>query len=229
MNSFIRNEQLLGKEIVEEIKNKKVVVLGLGGVGGICLEELVRLGFQNLTIVDFDSIEESNLNRQIIATKSNIGKSKCAAFSDRIFDINKDCKLTIYDEKITEENISNIITKDTDYIVDCIDDIKAKLAVYKYALENKIKIISSMGMANKIDPSRVKIDKLSNTTGDKLAKKIRTLCKENKINTDKIKAVYSDEPAYTKIEKDLPSIVLVPTTAGVYLAYYILKEILKNK
>jgi len=223
-NIFNRNISLLGKDKVDLISKQNILIIGLGGVGGYATESLVRLGYSNLTILDYDRIDETNINRQIIALNSNINKLKTEEFKKRILDINPKCNLKIINQKLDSDLAHTLITSEYDYVVDCIDDVMAKIAIYQICLERNINLISSMGMANKINPQLVKIDKLSKTEGDKLAKKIRSICKDEHINIDKIKVVYSSEPGYSEIKEHLPSIVLVPASAGLNIAYFILKE-----
>ena len=173
-----RTSIVIGKENVEKLKNSKIAVLGVGGVGGYVVEMLARLGVENLTIVDFDTISVSNLNRQIIALNSNINLFKVDCFKQRLTDINPNIKVEAINQKICKENIDEILNKNFDYVIDAIDDIPAKVFVAKYCFENNIKIVSSMGTGNRYKMPVFEVCDISKTSYDKLAKEF---LKKNKI------------------------------------------------
>lgn len=227
-NIFTRNISLLGQENFEQIQNKKVAVIGLGGVGGYAVEALIRLGVQDIVICDKDTVDITNVNRQIIATNSSVGEKKTSAFLGRILSINPNCKVTEYYEFLDESNVDKIISG-CDFVVDAIDSLESKIVIYKACINKGIEFVSSMGMANKIDPSKVKILRLDKTENDKLAKKIRLMCRNQEIDLKKVNVVFSDELPFSVFKEHLPSIVLVPATAGIQCASCFLKTIINKK
>ena len=234
-NMFLqRTELLIGSNNIEKLKNSNVIVFGLGGVGGATVEALVRAGIGNLSIVDFDTVDKTNLNRQIITTQSVIGKPKVEVAKDRILSINPDINLTIYNEKFLKENI-NLFFKDKkyDYIVDAIDLVTPKLDLIEFATNSKIPIISCMGTGNKINPAQFKVADIKKTSVCPLAKIIRKELKKRRIN--KLKVVYSDETPRKPLNldggreknKNVGSISFVPPVAGMLLASEVIKDICK--
>ena len=217
---------LIGKDKHNLIINKSILIVGIGGVGGYTLESLVRMGIKNITIADYDLIDSSNLNRQIITNTNNIGLKKADEASIRYKSINPDINLTTIDEKLTIENFHNLVNKNYDYIVDACDDIPIKIQLIKYALNNNIKIISSCGTAKRIDASKLKITTLDKTEYDPLAKKLRSNLRKEKISL-KIPVVSSNENPI-KCEK-LGSVSYVPAVAGLLITNYIINDILSIK
>lgn len=217
---FERLIALIGKDRFKKLEKAKILVVGLGGVGGYALEALVRSGIKNITIVDGDIIEESNLNRQIISNNKNIGLSKCEAAAQRALEINKNVNINIIYKFINEDNFNDLLINKYDYVIDACDDIKVKLLFMKHA--SKYKLISCMGTANKTDPSKLEITTLDKTNNDPLAKKLRKLVKENKIRT-KFKVVSSSE-VITK-NKTLGTVCYMPGIAGLLCASYVINDI----
>ena len=227
-----RTELLIGSDNIEKLKNSNVIVFGLGGVGGATVEALVRAGIGNLSIVDFDTVDKTNLNRQIITTQSVIGKPKVEVAKDRILSINPNINLTIYNEKFLKENI-DLFFKDKkyDYIVDAIDLVTPKLDLIEFATNSKILIISCMGTGNKINPAKFKVADIKKTSVCPLAKVIRKELKKRGIN--KLKVVYSDETPRKPFNldggrekaKNVGSISFVPPVAGMLLASEVIKDI----
>ena len=227
-----RTELLIGSGNIEKLKNSNVIVFGLGGVGGATVEALVRAGIGNLSIVDFDTVDKTNLNRQIITTQFVIGKPKVEVAKDRILSINPNINLTIYNEKFLKENI-DLFFKDKkyDYIVDAIDLVTPKLDLIEFATNSKIAIISCMGTGNKINPTKFKVADIKKTSVCPLAKVIRKELKKKRIN--KLKVVYSDETPRKPFNldggrektKNVGSISFVPPVAGMLLASEVIKDI----
>lgn len=215
--------KLIGKNNLEKISNTKVLLVGCGGVGGFAFEALIRSGFKNITVIDKDKVDVSNLNRQLIANLKTIGIPKVKAAKEKAENINKDIKINALEMFLDEDNINNL-DKDFDYIIDACDTLKTKLFLIKFAVKNNIKIISSMGMGNRLDASKVKITTLDKTYNDPLAKKLRKLVKEEHINK-KIKVVCSEELPYKKGE--INSIITPPGIAGLLIVNYIINEIIK--
>ena len=214
---------MLGKDKIESFKNKVILVAGIGGVGGTALEALVRSGFDTFILIDFDTVDVSNLNRQILYTFEDIGKLKVEASKKRILSLNSSAKVEVIDTKIISGFFDNV-TEKVDFIVDAIDYVPGKLELYKFALNNNIPFISSLGMGNRLDPSKVKITKLNKTEGDPLARKIRYECKVNGFDLSKINVVFSNEVPLIKSDKP-GSMMMVPSAAGLLIAQYVIENI----
>jgi len=224
---FERLVALIGDEALNKIKSKKIVVLGLGGVGSYALEGIIRSGVENVVIIDADKIDITNLNRQLMTNQKNIGFLKVDILENRIKEINPDCKVTKIAEFITPDNLNLIFDLNPDYIIDCIDTVKTKKYLIKECLKRKVKFIVATGMGNKKDASRIKITDLSKTSYDKIAKELRLFVKKEKIK-GKIPVIFSDEQPITT-EKVISSIVYVPAVAGLLCANYVINDIIKVK
>ena len=220
---FSRLEKLIGKDNIKLLSNKTILVLGIGGVGGYVVESLVRSGIGNIIIVDNDIVDETNINRQIIALDSTIGKKKVDVLEKRIKDINNECKVIKIDEFIKPDNINILFEYNIDYLVDACDHIDTKKALIKECLKRKVKFISSMATAKKTDPSKLKITDIRKTYNDPLAKIIRKYVKDEKINK-KIDVLTSTE--VSKKTEGLGSCMYVPASAGILIASYIIKKII---
>lgn len=218
-----RLESLIGKENLNKLQNIKIAIVGIGGVGGYVLEGLVRSGVMNITLIDGDKIDPTNLNRQIISTSNNIGELKVNEAAKRVLQINRNVIVNKFSIFLTKENIQDIIGNDFDYVIDACDDVDVKIELIKFCYRNDIKIISSMGTAKKLDGTKFKIDTLNNTKYCPLAKKIRKSLSldEQKYTT----VVYSEE-----VKKDinvLGSISYVPAIAGLLICNAIINDIIK--
>ena len=218
---FSRSIGLLGEEKFNLIQDKVIAIFGLGGVGGTALEALARTGFKHFLIVDFDKVDPSNLNRQILYTSKDVGRLKVEAAKERILAINEEADIKAFAVKAQEFNYNQKI----DYIVDAIDDVDGKLFILQQAQERNIPSIMSLGMANRFEPSMVRIAKLNQTNNDPLAKKIRYLVKKNGLNTSNVPVVISSELPQNNIGK-LYSTMMVPSSAGLSIAKYILESII---
>lgn len=219
-----RLELQIGKEKINNIKNKTVLIIGLGGVGGYALESLVRSGVENLIIVDSDIIEETNLNRQLISLYSNIGKYKVDEFEKRIKDINPKAKITKINKFITEKNIDILFNGNIDYIVDTCDTIKTKEQIIRECIKRNIKLISCMGMGRKIDPTKIQITDIRKTSYDPIAKAIRKMVKDEKIKEKIIVISSTEQPLESK--KHISSNSFVPGVAGLMCASYVINDII---
>lgn len=224
---FERIEKFIGSTNLAKIKNKTVAVVGLGGVGGYAVESLIRSGIENIIIVDYDTIDITNLNRQIITNQNNIGNLKVDEMESRIISINPNCKITKLNLKLDLNNINALFNQNFDYLIDCCDTIAVKQELIKNCLNKKIKFISSMATGNKINPSLLEITDISKTSYDPIAKKIRKYLKDNKIH-GKVPVVYSKEQN-KKFEGSIPSMIFVPATSGILCANYIIKDIISTK
>ena len=221
---FERLITLIGEDNVNKLKKANVLIVGLGGVGGYALETLVRSGIYNLTIVDGDIVELSNLNRQIISKRDVIGKPKALVAQARTLEINPDVNLKVINEFISEDNFSLLNIDSFDYVIDACDDLNLKILLIKNA--DKYKLISSMGTANKMDMTRFKITTVDKTSYDPLAKIIRKKIKEEKIRT-KFKVVSSDEKVMKNGTK-LGTVAYMPAISGLLCASYVINDIIDN-
>lgn len=226
---------LIGKDSLNILKNSKVIVFGIGGVGSFTVEALARSGVGEISMVDFDTIDITNVNRQIHAFPSTVGFFKVDEMKKRVELINPDIQVNCFKKKLEKENILDFELKEYDYIVDAIDTITSKLYLAKYAYENKIKIISAMGAGNKLDPTRFKVSDINKTSVCPLARVMRRELKT--LGVKKLKVVYSDESSIgEKIEsnerrKSSPSsISFIPSVVGLIIASEVIKDlILWNK
>lgn len=220
---FSRLEILMN---IDNLKNKKVLVIGVGGVGGYAVEALARCGIGNITIVDYDKVDISNINRQIIALHSTIGLFKVEVLKKRILDINPNCSVETFSCFYDEKTTNLIFNKDYDYILDCCDSLKSKELLIREAIKRNIKIISSMGAGFKFDPSKIQIEKLKNTSYDKLARILRYNLKDNKKCLE-IPVVYSKEQMEKK-GTPLGSNAFIPSIFGLTMVSYIINDIRKE-
>ena len=236
MDSWLqRTSLLLGEESVLKLKKSKVVVLGVGGVGSFSTEALARAGIGNITIVDKDTVDITNINRQIHANVNSVGKVKVEIMKKRILDINPKCNVVDYKTFIEEKNIEDIIDKDTDYVIDAIDTVSSKISVITWCKSNGINIISSMGTGNKLDPTKFKVEDIYNTKVCPLAKVMRNELRKKKIKN--LKVLYSEEKPIKREDKVLnsnnrpvpASISFVPPCAGLIIAGEVIKDIIKTK
>ena len=223
-NIFDCSIGLLGKENFDLIQDKVIAVFGLGGVGGTALEALARTGFKHFILIDFDKVDPSNLNRQILYTQKDIGRNKVEAAKERILSINEEADIQIFNSKAQDFDFKQKI----DFIVDAIDDVNGKLYILSKAQEMNIPHIMSLGMANRFDPSKVKIAKLNQTHNDPLAKKLRYMVKKQGLNTANINVAISDELPQ-KNGEILYSTMMVPSSAGLSIAKFILESIIYTK
>ena len=218
---FERFELLVGNKI-EDIKNKKILVVGVGGVGSYTVESLVRCGIGSITIIDNDIIDITNLNRQLMTNHSNIGKSKVEVLKNRIASINPECNVNAINIFLDDSNIDSIVN-DYDYVVDACDTVKTKVSLIKTCNKKNIKLISAMGTGNKMDPSKLEITDIYKTNYDPLAKLIRHECRC--LGIKKLTVVCSSELPIKKGVKTIPSNSFVPATAGLFITSYIINDI----
>ena len=204
---------LIGMDNFKKINNCKVLLVGCGGVGSFAFTALIRSGFLNITVIDKDQVELSNLNRQLVASLDTIGKSKVEIALNMAKNLNKDIKIKAINTYLSSDNI-NILDKDYDYIIDACDTLKTKVELIKWAEENNIKIITSLGMGNRINASKIKITTLAKTAGDPLAKVLRKLVKEHHLK-DNIKVCFSEELPIKKGKVD--SLITSPGIAGLLI------------
>lgn len=218
---------LIGRDNLTKINNKNILVLGLGGVGGYTVETLVRSGIRNITIVDYDKIDITNLNRQIISNTNNIGNYKTDEWEKRIKSINKDIKVYKIKEKITKDNINILFQDDYDYIIDACDTIIIKKLLIKLCQEKNINLITVCGMGKKLDPTLIKICDIRDTSYDPIAKALRKYVKEENIK-GKVTCVFSSEKPINTDKEVIASMIMVPAIGGIYAAEYVINDIIKK-
>lgn len=225
---FDRTIRLIGKDNYLKLKSSNVLIIGLGGVGGYALESLVRSGIENITIVDYDKVDVTNLNRQIISTSNNIGNLKTEEWKKRIKSINSNVKIKIINEKIGENNIDRLFEEDYDFIIDACDTIIVKKLLIKKCFEDNINLITVCGMGRKLDPKMVEIVPLSKTSYDPIAKILRKYVKDEKINS-KVMCICSKEMPINSDKEVIASMGIVPSTAGILAAHYVINKIIKEQ
>ncbi len=244
LHQFSRNELAFGKEGLDLLKNTTVAVLGIGGVGSFSAEALARSGVGRLILVDKDVIDITNINRQLPALLSTVGQPKADLMKERIADINPDCEVIALKMFYTEETYEQFFGYGIDYVVDASDTISYKIHLIKECLKREIPIISSMGAANKMDPTRFQIADISKTHTDPIAKVIRTRLRKEGIKKG-VPVVFSDESPIV-IREDVRQVVgndeakirkakmppasnaFVPSVAGLVMASYVVRDVLKD-
>lgn len=221
-----RLEILIGKECIEKLQNSKVLLIGVGGVGGYAAEALARSGVGNIVLIDPDTVEESNINRQLVALSSTIGKYKVEVMQSRIKDMGLNTSVITYKEFITKENLSSYL-EGVNYVIDACDTLLTKLAIIKECKNREIPFISSMGTGNKMDPTQFSIMDLSKTSYDPIAKKLRKLVRDASVKGP-IMVVSSKEEKKVDGEKQIPSNAFVPGVAGMICASYVINDIVSR-
>lgn len=224
---FEREIKLIGEDNFNRIKEKTILIVGVGGVGGYAVEALVRAGITNLIIVDYDIVDITNINRQIIAMQDNIGYKKTDVIKNRILKINPNCNIITINQKLEENNVQELFKYKIDYVIDACDSIKVKEQLILECLKRNIKQISSMGTGNKLNPELLEITDIRKTSYDPLAKKIRKFVVDNKIKKKVI--VVSSKESPKKVIGNISSISYVPSVAGLLCASYVINNILKQE
>lgn len=235
-DQFSRTEMLLGPEAMDRIKNARIAVFGIGGVGGHTVEALVRSGIQHIDIIDNDTVSVTNINRQIIATHSSIGKYKVDVMKERILDINPEAKVKAFRCFYLPETKDQFDFKQYDYVVDAVDTVTAKIQLILQAKEAGTKIICAMGAGNKLDPTKFEVSDISKTSVCPLARVMRQECKKRGIKD--VKVVYSKEISLQPLveskeiseKRSIPgSNAFVPSVAGLIIAGEIIRELAEIK
>ncbi|MFS8630136.1 MAG: tRNA threonylcarbamoyladenosine dehydratase [Bacillales bacterium] len=244
LHQFSRNELAIGEEGLNKLRQSSIMILGIGGVGSYAAEALARSGVGRLILIDKDDIDITNINRQIIALLSTIGRPKVEVMKERIMDINPDCEVIPLKMFYTEETYEEIFQYAPGFVIDASDTISYKIHLIKECLKRDIPFISSMGAANKMDPTRFKIADISQTHTDPIAKVIRTRLRKEGI-TKGVPVVFSDESPIViredvrqrvgndqsdirKIKMPPSSNAFVPSVAGLIMASYAVRQILGN-
>jgi tRNA A37 threonylcarbamoyladenosine dehydratase len=223
--SLSRTQQLIGKDALDKLKNSRVAVFGIGGVGSYVVEALARSGVGNLDLIDNDTVAESNLNRQLVALHSTLGKPKVEVAKERVNDINPDIKVNAHQCFYLPEEADKFPFEEYDYIVDAIDTVKAKISLVEEANKVGTPIICSMGTGNKLDPTRFEISDISKTSVCPLAKVIRVELRKRGINH--LKVLYSKEEPVNVGSRTPASIAFVPSVAGLIIAGEVIKDLIK--
>lgn len=235
MSQFIRTEMLLGAQAVGRLREARVAVFGVGGVGGFAAEALVRAGVGSMDLIDNDTVALSNLNRQIIALHSTLGQSKVQAMARRLADINPEARIACHEMFYLPENAEEIDLSWFDYIIDAVDTVAAKLELITRASRLGVPIISAMGAGNKLDPTKIVITDIYKTNTCPLARVIRTQCKKRGIPS--LKVAYSTEPALHPAPCEEPSsrratpgsVSFVPSVMGLIIAGEAVRDIIARK
>ncbi|MBM7706633.1 tRNA A37 threonylcarbamoyladenosine dehydratase [Chryseomicrobium aureum] len=243
LHQFSRNELAIGTEGLDLLKNTTVAILGIGGVGSFAAEACARSGVGRIVLVDKDNVDITNINRQLVAYLSTVGKSKSAIMKDRIADINQDCEVIDMHMFYTEETYEQFFDLGIDYVIDASDTIIYKVHLMKECLKRDIKIISSMGAANKMDPTRFRIADISKTHTDPIAKVIRLKLRKEGIRKgipvifsdespivvreDVVKTVGKPEAEIRKAKMPPSSNAFVPSAAGLIAASWVIRDILE--
>lgn len=227
---FIRTSLVIGEENIDRLSQSRVAVFGVGGVGGFVCEALARSGVGKLTLIDGDTVAKSNINRQIIALESTVGKHKAEVMKERILDINPNAEVKAINIFLNTETVDTVDFTQFDYIVDAVDDIKAKVLLAKLADENKIPIIAAMGAGNKTDPTEFEVSDIFKTSVCPLARIMRHELKKAGIKKQKV--VYSKEmpknpPYRIEGEKTVGSLAFVPSVMGLIIAGEVINDICK--
>ena len=222
---FERTISLIGESSFKKIQEKTILVVGLGGVGGYATESLVRSGIKNLILIDHDKIDITNINRQIISTSNNVGNNKVDEFKKRILEINPECNIIIHKLFLDNSNKDILNNYKIDYIIDCCDSVEAKKLLIDYSIAKNIKLISSMGTANKLDATKLEIIDIRKTSYDPLAKILRKYVNELKTNK-KIMVISSTEIPQKKDK--LTTMIFVPATAGLLCSQYVITDIINS-
>lgn len=226
---FSRSELLLGKDGLSKLKNAHIAVFGIGGVGGHAVEALVRCGVGNIDVIDCDVVSVSNLNRQIIALESTVGRAKTDVMLERIKDINPECNAVGINKFYAPENAENFDLSRYDYIIDAIDTVTSKLELITRAESLGVSIISSMGTGNKLDPTRLRVADIYKTSFCPLARVMRSELRKRGVR--KLKVVFSDEEPIRAVAESNDgrhspgSVSFVPSVAGLIIAGEVIKEI----
>ena len=225
MEQFNRFISQIGQDNFDKLTKKKVMIFGIGGVGGYVCEALARSGIANFILIDSDKVEITNINRQIVATFDTLDQSKVDVMKDRILSINKTAKVEIIQKFYLPDNSEEFDFSDVDYIVDCVDTVSAKLSIVCRAKELKIPVISAMGAGNKLDPTKLEVSDIYKTSVDPLCKVMRRELKNRGVS--KLKVVYSKEEPIKTNSRTPTSNAFVPPAMGLIIASEVIKDFIK--
>lgn len=227
MNRFVRQELLAGERGMKQLASSKVIVFGVGGVGGICSEMMVRGGIGEITIVDFDIVDKTNINRQIIALENTIGRSKVEVLKERLLQINPHCKVNALHQRLHNENLESFNLSSYDYVIDCIDDVPAKVALIVFCHQIGAPCISAMGAGNRLGVPVFEVQDIFKTEYDRLARRLRKSLKDACIKNHLV--VYSKQ-SLTKLQiNPVGSFAPFPAVCGCTLAGFVLTKLMEEK
>lgn len=221
-----RTKVLIGQNGVDKLANCHVAVIGVGGVGGYVATLLARSGVGNLTIVDFDKVDETNINRQLVANTKTVGEAKVDVLKKQILDINPGCNIKTLQQKICKENIAQILSEKYDYVVDAIDSVKDKLELICYCKENGIEIVSAMGAGNRVCIPNFQVMDIFKTSNDGLAKVMRKNLRQREVKS--LTVVTSQESVIKHEENVVGSISYQPAMCGCVIAGFVINSLLKD-
>ncbi len=225
-NWLNRQCALIGKDATEKLKNASVMIFGIGGVGSFASEAIVRAGVGRVIFVDGDTVSVTNINRQLIADTTTVGQDKAEIMANRALVINPECQVFFERVFVDKTNCDELLDKYCpDFIIDCIDTVSSKLLIIRWATENSVKIISSMGTGNKLDPSKFQITDIKNTSVCPLARVMRRELKNMGITA--LPVLFSTEEPVRTGERVPASISFVPSSAGLMMAGYVVRELIK--
>ena len=225
-DQFERVVNVLGQENLDKLQNSHVAVFGLGGVGSYAVEALGRSGIGKITIVDYDRVETSNLNRQLEATVKTLKQDKTEAVEERLLSINPDIAVIKKKVFVDDDTVNQCLAEDVDYVIDAIDNMNGKLAIWQYCREHDIPFIACLGAARRLDPTKLTVTTLNKTQNDPMARKLRYMARNRNMDL-KIKVVYStEEPLKMNESGVLGSMIFVPAAAGLICAEVCVKELL---
>lgn len=226
MDEFLKRfEMMIGEDAINSLKIKRVIIFGIGGVGGYVAEFLVRSGITKLSVVDFDRVDITNLNRQIVALNSTLGQLKVDAIENRLKDINPDLEFVKISKKLDEENILDFKLNEFDFVIDCIDDIKAKQALIKYCYSNNINLIVSCGAGNRYkNPPYFELVDIKKTSYDAIAKILRKFCASQ--NIKKLMVVYTREKPLKSIGGKIGSVAYYPASMACVISSHVINSLI---
>ena len=223
---FERTELLFGSDAMEKLKNKRVLIVGTGGVGGFAVEAIARCGVGNIDLLDFDTVDITNINRQIIALESTVGRKKVEVCAERVRQINPACNVGVFDMFYSAETADEVFKNHYDYIVDAIDTISGKIMLAERAAACGVPLISSMGAGNKLDPTAFRVADIYQTSVCPLAKVMRLELRKRGIHH--VKVLYSKEEPVNVGSRTPASIAFVPSVAGLVIAGEVIKDLISQ-
>ena len=230
---FQRTSLLLGEQGLANLQSSKVMIVGLGAVGGYALEAIARSGVGHLILVDFDSFEKTNINRQILALENTIGRKKTEVAKERVLQINPDCRVEIFDIFVNEDNIDSLLTLEPDFVIDAIDSLSAKCCLLEKLWTKKVACISSMGAALKKDATAIRVSSLAKTDACPLARQVRRNLRKKGVVINDIICAYSQEIISTQstscyTNKVLGSLPTITAIFGLVMANYVIQQLASN-
>lgn len=225
-SELIRSELLFGHSAIEKLSRSKVIIFGIGGVGGHALETIARSGVGSITIVDADRVEPSNINRQLLALHSTVGRNKTDVAVERVLDINPDCIVKGINMFYLPDNADSINISQYDYVIDCIDTIASKMELIRRSNSYGVRIISSMGAGNRVDATALHVTDIYKTSIDPLAKVVRRRCRE--LGIGRLKVVCSTETPQQYDGDIIASNAFVPASMGIIIGSEVVKDLIDN-